>query len=202
MSSDNFYGYDIQDQCETHIDHYPPHDCNNHHELTKVVTIANSLDKSLKGTYFVGQTPTLTLNNNMAYGGLFNPPDSKVNFFVNVFTITNFSDTPSTARIWINSTPLPPWNESPLVTTTNTALHPTPLSKVELIYKMNSSPITTGVNAFDRVIPAKSTIVAEEDGKYIVPPNKFFIISLTSMAPGPVTAAIAFGWWIKPIKSC
>lgn len=165
------------------------------HKPNKVVTIANSLYKSLEGTYFVGQTPTLTLNNNMAYGALYNPPNSRVDLFVNVFTITNFSDIPLKAKIWINSTPIQPWSESQLVTTTNTAICPTPTSKIKIIYSMDSFPITTGVNAFDRIIPGKTTIVSEEDGKYIIPANKFFIISLIPTAPGMINAAIAFGYW-------
>ncbi|MHC1685054.1 MAG: DUF6143 family protein [Clostridiaceae bacterium] len=185
----------LSDFCDHNFQHDTP-------KVEKVVTIANSLDKSLQGTYFVGQTPILNLNNNMAYGALFNPKNSKVNLFVNVFTITNFSDIPLIAEIWINSKPPSSWCESSQVTTTNTALCPEPLSKVELIYRENSSPITTGVNAFDRLVPGKSTIVAEEDGKYIVPPGKFFIISLTPTAPGPIKAAIAYGWWIKLIKDC
>lgn len=92
--------------------------------------------------------------------------------------------------------------ESPLVTTTNTAISPTPISRIKLIYNTNSSPITTGVNAYDRVVPGNSTVVAEEDGKYIIPPNKFFVISLTSTSGCPVNAALAFGWWIKLIKGC
>jgi len=201
MSSNNFYGYDESYHCDNPDSYHPQYDYNKY-KLPKVVTIANSLDKSLKGTYFVGQTPTLTLNNNIAYGALFNPPNSRVDLFVNVFTITNFSNIPLIGEIWINSTPPPPWNESALVTTTNTELSPTPISKVKLIYRMNSAPITNGVNAFDRVIPGLTTIVAEEDGKYIVPSNKFFIISLTPTAPGPVNAAIAFGYWTKSIKGC
>lgn len=189
MSSNDFFQHDNKCQVDNH-------------KLTKVVTIANSLDKSLKGTYFIGQTPTLILNDNIAYGALFNPKNSGVNLFVNVFTITNFSDKPLTAKIWINSVPPSHGHESPLVTTTNTAICPAPISPVKIIYKMDSCPITTGVNAFDRVIPGQSTIVAEEDGKYIVPPNKFFIISLTSTAPGPIRVAIAFGWWISKIKGC
>lgn len=94
MQAKDFYEHDVQ---------------GDNHRITKVVTIANSLDKSLRGTYFVGQTPTLTLDDNIAYGALFNPPNSRVNLFVNVFTVTNFSDEPLIAKVWINSMPPRPW---------------------------------------------------------------------------------------------
>ncbi len=171
-------------------------------KLTRVVTIANSLAQSQNGNYFVGQTPELSMSKSTAYGALFNPEGSEVDLFVNVFTITNFSDIPLKAEIWIDSTPPGIWLESDLVTTTNTSITPTPTSMVELIYLENSAAITTGVNAFDRVIPGKSTIVAEEDGKYIVPPKKFFVISLTPTLTGPVTASIAYGWFTRKREDC
>lgn len=189
MSSKDFLDYDLQCECDNH-------------KLTRVVTIANSLDKSLQGTYFVGQTPTLTLDNDIAYGALFNPPNSEVNLFVNVFTITNFSDIPLIAKVFINSIPPKPWCKSPLVTTTNTDIYPEPISPIKLIYREDSPSITTGVNAFDRVVPGKTTVVAEEDGKYIVEPNKYFTISLIPMASGTVNVALAFGWWISSVKIC
>ncbi len=52
-----------------------------------------------------------------------------------------------------------------------------------------------GVNAFDRLIPAQTTLVEEEDGKFIIPPGGNFAVFLTGGESGVLQARIAFRWW-------
>ena len=165
--------------------------------FSKVVTIPNSLYQSQEGNYFVGQTPKLHLKNDHSYGGLLNPRKSGVNLFVNVFTITNFSKQPIVAEIWLDAKPQDKWRTSNHVKNTNMRISPSPCSPVKLIYHEHVKPLQGGVNVFDRVIPGNSTVVAEEDGKYILPPDSFFLLKLKSMSSDVVNAAIAFGWWIR-----
>lgn len=44
-------------------------------------------------------------------------------------------------------------------------------------------------------VPPFSTIVGEEDGKYIFSPGGSFVLFLEKTSSGLATARIAFGWW-------
>jgi hypothetical protein len=85
---------------------------------------------------------------------------------------------------------------SRLIANTNTSIRPTPASSIKLVYAENKKWRQTGVNVFDRVVPGLSTVVAEEDGKYIIPPGKSFLISIQPMGSKSVRAALAFGWFL------
>ncbi|MBU2704198.1 hypothetical protein Ga0466249_005352 [Sporomusaceae bacterium BoRhaA] len=52
-----------------------------------------------------------------------------------------------------------------------------------------------GVNPFDRVIPAITTVVAEKEGMFIIPPGGSFGIFLVGQELACLQARIAFGWW-------
>jgi len=72
----------------------------------KVICIPNTLQKSMEGKYFIGQTETLIIGKGLnAWGGLINPVGSYVNIYNTVVTITNFSETPFLAQFWFNSHP-------------------------------------------------------------------------------------------------
>lgn len=157
--------------------------------LKKVVSIPISLYESTKGEYFVGQTELLVFGQGSnAWAGLINPPNSGVNLHVNVITVTNLSGVPFTAHIWFNPTlPVKPDCSgddsinaivSYKVSTTNFALHPLPKPKIELQFVQNFNGfLSGGVNVFNRIIPPETTIVEEEDGKFIFPPKKAFAIN-------------------------
>lgn len=171
-------------------------------KVPQVVCLANSLDQSVKGRYYVGQTPVLHVCRDLAIlGGLKNPRDSGADLYVNVFTLTNFSGHPLIARVWLDSKPAGGTSVSRNVSRTNLTMRPSRKSPVDLIYHQGKKqPVCGGINVFDRVVPAGSTVVAEEDGKYIVPPGKYFLITLHSSDQRKrlqLPAALAFGWWIK-----
>lgn len=163
----------------------------------EVVSIPNSLSKSIKGQYFVGQTETLKLYPGLnAWGGLVNPNGSGVDLFVNVYTITNLSETPFLAQIWFNADLPGEGTVSDKVSPGNTTLYPPPAPKIELQFAKSVKGFPTGgVNVFNRLVGPKSTLVSEEDGKWIFPPGGNFTIFLVSPGTELIKAQIAFGWW-------
>lgn len=91
-------------------------------------------------------------------------------------------------------TPFP----SEFVTPSNTAIYPLPRPKVQLLQASNvtGSP-AGGVKAFVRRATPESTLVFEEDGKYIFAPggNLSVFLSDPEMPDVAVAGRIAFGWW-------
>lgn len=163
----------------------------------RTVNIPISLYESTKGRYFVGQSELLSFDNGKnAWSGLFNPYDSHVKLFVNVLTITNITETDFIAEIWFNSKLPGTGTVSDMVTPTNRTICPNPRPMTELKFAENISGVPSGgVNAFDRLIPAKTTVVDEEDGKFIIPPGESFAIFLVGQANINIQARVAFGWW-------
>ncbi|MGE5389989.1 MAG: DUF6143 family protein [Deltaproteobacteria bacterium] len=165
--------------------------------IPQVVSLPNPFAQSVAGKYFVGQTGKLILGEGKySWGGLINPLDSGVKLFANVFTITNLSDEPITARIWLNPD-LPGEGEiTTKVSPANTSIQPLPEPRVDLKYEESTTlfPIG-GVNVFNREVPALSTVVGEEDGKYIFSPGGNFVLFLEKTTAGLATARLAFGWW-------
>lgn len=146
--------------------------------LIKAVNIPNPLYQSLQGRDFVGQTESICLEQGKnAWASLSNPDHSNVDLFVNAFTITNYSNQPFVAEIWFNEIPLGVPTISKNVTTTNTTLSPLPKPKVKIEYAehVNGLP-KNGINAFKRIVSPLSTLVSDEDGKYIFPSGESFVI--------------------------
>mgnify|MGYP003586156592 CR=1 FL=1 len=162
----------------------------------EVVNIPVPLFESSKGRYFVGQSELLHFGNGKhAWSGLFNPCSSHVKLHVNVFTITNLSETDFLSEIWFNPELHERGSVSNLVTPSNRAKCPRPRPEVDLIFAddVQCSP-ERGVNAFDREVPAKTTIAQDEDGKYIIPAGESFTIFLVGQ-DSSLQARVAFGWW-------
>ncbi|OPX85471.1 MAG: hypothetical protein A4E53_03465 [Pelotomaculum sp. PtaB.Bin104] len=167
--------------------------------MIKSVNIPNPLAKSFKGKYFVGYADNLTFGKGTsAWAGLFNPVDSGIYLFVNVWTITELLGTPIRAQIWFNSTPPGAPVPSPLVTPANTAISPPPRPKVHLLEASNvtGSPCG-GIKAFVRRATPETTLVFEEDGKYIFAPGGNLTVFLSNPESPEENAAgrVAFGWW-------
>lgn len=165
----------------------------------QVVSLSNQFAKSVEGKYFLGQTEILTLRDaKYSWGGLINPSNSGVRLYVNVFTVTNLSTEPLTARIYLNSSPPGGGQTATKVSPSNTSIQPNTQPKIDLKYEEATIlfPIG-GVNVFNREVPAFSTVVGEEDGKYIFSPGGTFVVFLekTSSGLAAVTAKIAYGWW-------
>lgn len=162
-----------------------------------MVNIPISLYESHQGNYFVGQTELLCFGNGKnAWGGLFNPCDSQVNLFVNVITVTNISQKNFLAELWFNSQLPGKGTISNQVMPANLAMCPksTPEVKIKFAENICGTP-NCGVNAFDRMIPVQTTIVEEEDGKFIIPPGGNLTVFLAGEENSPLQARIAFGWW-------
>lgn len=167
------------------------------------VAVSINLAKSLEGKYFIGYADNLTFGRNTsAWARLFNPPNSGVNLFVTVWTVSDVSQSPFRAQIWFNATPPGTPQESPLVTPTNTALCPQPSPRIKLQYATNvmGDPVG-GIKAFVRRGLPETTLVEDEQGKLIFPPCGSILIILANPETPELTAAgrIAFGWWEEPI---
>lgn len=163
----------------------------------EVVSIPISLSRSMQGKYYVGQTGLLWVNNEAnGWAGLVNPRNSGVDLFANVLTISNFSDEYLTAEIWLNSSMPKNSNISEKVSPANTALDPPPQNKVDIRYIKSTNRIPKdGTNVFERVVPTNTTLVSEEDGKFIEPPGGSYVVVIKSASPKFSKVIVAFGWW-------
>lgn len=162
-----------------------------------------SLYKSLQGKYFVGESNEEFGDDKYAWAGLFNPPDSGVLLFVNVFTVTNATDLPFSFQIWLNAKVS---GEPKLIDTqspSNTAICPLPVPKICFLYAENvDAPPKGGTLIFGRRSGAESTVVSEEDGKFICSPGGNFLINLLppEKSREKIPGHVAFGWWEEPCK--
>jgi len=174
-------------------------------QLLKTVDIPMELYKSLRGEYFVGYADNLFFGKGTsAWAKLYNPPDSGVNLHVNVWTVTDVSESPFRAQIWFNAVPPGTPIDSQFVTPANTAIQPPPRSKVKLQYaiRVEGEPVG-GIKAFVRRGQQETTLVDTENGKFIFPPGGSFLIFLSNPETPNLAASgrIAFGWWTE-IISC
>lgn len=175
--------------------------------LNKSVNIPIDLYESLKGEYFVGNADNLCFGRGTnAWVRLYNPPNSGVNLFVNVWTMVDISDAPFRAQMWFNATPPGMPMNSAFVTPANTAIYPPTRPKVKIQYASNivGSP-TNGVKAFERYGEPGTTLVESEDGKFIFSPGGSFLIFISITEDHNIRASgrVAFGWWEKEITdSC
>lgn len=165
-----------------------------------VISIPVPLFKSMEGKYFVGQTETLWVGNGSnAWAGLVNPRNSNVNLYANVFTISNFSDDYLTAEIWLNTNLPKNVSVSHKTSPTNTSLKPLPKNKVNIIFVDSTTLVPqNGVNIYERIVPPNTTLVGEEDGKFIEPPGGNYVVVIKSSSCKPHKVIVAFGWWEKP----
>ncbi|MDD3364934.1 MAG: DUF6143 family protein [Syntrophomonas sp.] len=163
----------------------------------EVVSLPVSLEKSIEGKYFVGQSEVAIFGGGLnAWGALINPWNSKVNLYVNVFTVTNITDSSFSAQIWFDSNPPGAGTKSDQITPANTTLRPLRVPRTELRYEgaTNGTP-QGGVNGYNREIPPLATVVGEEDGKFIIPPGGSYLIFVPSPGSKLLTVRFAFGWW-------
>lgn len=169
----------------------------------EVVSIPVSLFKSIKGKYFVGQTETLWVGNGAnAWAGLVNPRNSDVNLYANVFTISNFSDEYLTAEIWLNTNFPEKGRVSKKISPTNTAIKPLPKNKVDIRFVESTNVVPkNGVNVYERIVPPNTTLVSEEDGKFIESPGGNYVVVIKSSSSKLDRVIVAFGWWEKS-KCC
>jgi hypothetical protein len=163
----------------------------------EVVSIPVPLFKSIQGKYFVGQTkPLFACDGKIALAGLVNPCNSGVNLFANVFTISNFSNNYLTAEIWLNTNFPKNADISHMISPTNTALCPITKNKVDIKFVKSTTIFPQdGVNIYDRIVPPNTTLVGEEDGKFIEPPGGNYVVVIKSSSSILDKIIVAFGWW-------
>lgn len=169
----------------------------------QVATMANSLYHSLEGQYFVGYADNMFFETGKnAWAALYNPKNSDSNLFVNVWTVTSLYQPTIRMQIWFNAELPGEPIVSKLVTPANTALCPPTKPRVLLLQASNVEGTPEGgVKGFVRRAQAGETVVAEEDGKFIIPPGGNFAIFL-SYAEGTADHAsirVAYGWWEEKI---
>jgi len=171
--------------------------------LDYTVSVPINLAKSLEGKYFVGYADNLDfVNGTNAWARLYNPLNSRVNLHVTVWTVTDISQSPFRAQIWFNTTPPGIPQESMLVTPANLALCPLPRPKIKLQYSTNvEGEPSGGIKAFVRRGQPETTLVDDEQGKFIFPPGGSFLIFLSNPEAPELAASgrVAFGWWEEPI---
>lgn len=166
--------------------------------------MANSLYHSLQGQYFVGYADNMFFEKDKnAWAALANPSHSGVNLFVNVWTVTDLYEPPIRIEIWFNSRLPGDPTESRLVTPSNTAICPPPKPRICLLQASNVVGVPEGgIKGFVRRTTPGETVVAEEDGKFIIPPGGNFAVFLSNPegANIPASVRVAFGWWEQ--KEC
>jgi hypothetical protein len=164
-----------------------------------MASMPNSLYHSLQGQYFVGYADNMFFEKDKnAWAALVNPENSGVLLFVNVWTVTDISEPPIRMQIWLNSNLPGDYTKSRLVSAANTAINPLPKPKVKLLQASNVIGVPAGgVKAFVRRTLPGETVVAEEEGKFIIPPGGNFAIFLSNPEGVnlPASTRVAFGWW-------
>jgi hypothetical protein len=175
----------------------------NNYYIPQSVSIPTPLYRSLQGRYFVGYADNLDFGQGLgAWAGLVNPAGSGVSIFVNVWTAASLNGA-CRVQIWFNASMPGESSASPNVTPSNFTIRPLPQPKAQLLYASGvSGEPQGGVMAFARFGEAGSTIVSEEDGKFIFPPGGSFSVFLSSPENPDEKASgrIALGWWEEPAK--
>lgn len=170
-------------------------------KLFDIVSLEYRVNKSFEGKYFMGHTPSLCLSSHEnAWGGLYNPRGSKVNLFVNTFTVSNSSSIPFRAELWLNSNIIVRGQISPYISPANTAKTPLPKSEIAILYAQDIKDIPmNGESIFSRIAEANSTTVGNYYGKIIIPPGGSFIVFLHTPGSQNINAEVAFGYWVEKV---
>ncbi|WP_423408885.1 DUF6143 family protein [Heyndrickxia sp. MSNUG] len=164
----------------------------------EVVNITSPALNSRRGKYFIGKTGLLNFGGGYyAWGGIVNPVDSGVNVYIDIFTITNFSNQNFISEIWLNANPPRKAAVSSQVTPTNQAISPSPQPKAVMKYAgYSAEPMTKGVNIFDRIVNQNSTLVSDShNGSIIIGPGGSFSILLRPPGYQYITGTIVLTWW-------
>jgi hypothetical protein len=173
--------------------------------LPGTVSIPIELYKSLRGEYFIGYADNLSFGNNTScWARLYNPPYSHVNLHVNVWTVTDISESPFRVQFWFNTTPPGIPLLSSMVTPSNTTIKPLPRPKILLQQASDVTGTPTGgVKAFVRRSEPETTLVETENGKLIFPPGGSFTVFISNPESPEISASgrVAFGWLEEKITS-
>lgn len=164
----------------------------------KAIVLKDSVYHSFLGEYFLGQTDMISFGRDIqAWGGLFNPPDSGVNMFLNAYTISNFSNKPITVEGWLGAVLPGGAVISNHVAAGNQSIIPPKIPKV-LIESGNyviGTPISGTYTFVRRVEPSITLTKHDFQGMYIIPPGSSFDLIFLSPGEVDIKAKVAFGWW-------
>lgn len=176
---------------------------NNADTIKYFINIPIALAKSLEGKYFSGNAFDIKFGEaTKGWARLYNPPDSGVNLFVNVWTVSDIFSTSYRVQIWFNSTPPNIIQESESVTPTNTTISPPPQPKIRVQYGVGAKGFPSGgVFAFGYSGLAGTTVGEELQGRQIFPPGGSFTVFLSNPENPtiPTMGTVGFGWWEEPI---
>lgn len=176
---------------------------NNEDSFKYFVSVPLTTAKSFEGKYFSGVATDIYFGEGTkGWGRLYNPPDSGVNLFLNVWTLGDIFTTSYKAQIWFNSTPPGIIQESKFLTTTNTAISPLPQPKCRVQYGIMAKGFPSGgVFAFGYSGSAGTTVAEELQGRQIFPPGGSFTVFLYNPENPtiPALGTVSFGWWEEPI---
>lgn len=164
----------------------------------KAIVLKDSVYHSYLGEYFFGQTEMISYSGEfMAWGGLFNPPESNVDMFLNAYTVTNFSDQPITAEGWLSSSLTGRTKRSMNYAAGNQAIIPPTEPKVFIqsaSYTIDAP--TSGAYTFVRRVEAGITLTKHDfQGMYIIPPGSSFVLFFLPPGEALIHVKLAFGWW-------
>jgi hypothetical protein len=170
----------------------------NEKHLTEVNVLPENVYHSYLGEYFLGQTDIISFGGGYhGWGGLVNPADSKVNMFLNAYTITNYSNKPLTTEAWLSGILPGSGKTSPHFAAGNQAIIPPPMPKIKI---KNASFVSGkpsgGTYAFVRRVEPIVTLTKHDfQGMFIIPPGSSFSLFFLSPGKRQVHARVAFGWW-------
>ncbi|MEH7443038.1 DUF6143 family protein [Bacillus sp. JJ1122] len=174
----------------------------NEKHLNEVTVLPENVYHSYLGEYFLGQTELISFGGGLnGWGGLVNPADSKVNIFINAYTISNYSNEPLTAAAWLSGINPGNGRTSPHFAAGNQTIVPPPMPKVKI---QNASFISGkpsgGTNAFLRRVEPITTLTKHDfQGMFIIPPGNSFSLFFLSPGKRQVHARVAFGWWEEKV---
>lgn len=172
--------------------------------LSKTVAVPMELYESMLGQYFIGYADNLLFGESKsAWARLYNPINSGVILHVNVWTVSDVSQSAFRAQFWFNADPPQSYIQYADVTPSNLSIYPLPRARVQLQYASNvSGEPSGGIKAFVRRAQPETTLVETENGKIIIGEGGNFLVFLSNPeTPEILTSGrVAFGWWEEKVR--
>ena len=173
--------------------------------LLNNVDIPVELYESMLGQYFIGNIENLIFEQSTsAWARLYNPVNSGVILHVNVWTITDTSESAFRADVWLNATPPKSDIEVGIAIPSNLSIKPKPRSKTKLEYASNvTGEPTEGYKPFVRDLQPGTTDLKSENGKIIIGEGGNFLVFLSTLEESCLLASgrIGFGWWEEKVDN-
>lgn len=170
----------------------------NEKQPQKAIVLKESVYHSYLGEYFFGQTEMISYRGRLqAWGGLFNPPNSKVTMFLNAYTISNFSNQSITAEGWLSAKfPGKEVISNRFATGNQSFTSPTqPKVLIKSANYVTGTPISGTYTFVRRVEPSVTLTKHDFQGMYIIPPGSSFALFFLPPGEVDIKIKIAFGWW-------